>query len=889
MTPSGSLTGKSLGRYNIGPLLGRGGMGEVYRADDVELHRPVALKVLPRELAGDRDRLARFSHEARAASALNHPHLLAIYEVGQARIDGEAIHFLAMELVHGDTLRQVLSSRRTALKRTLEYLAQVAEALAAAHAAGIIHRDLKPENVMIAAAGYAKVLDFGLAKLAPQRASVGDPAANIPTVTSPASTPGMVMGTAGYMSPEQAQGLPIDQRSDIFSFGCILYEAAAGVRPFSGASTIDTLHKIIHQQPEPLAALVPTSPPELHRIVRKCLAKSPDDRYQSMKEVAIDLRDLRRELDSGAVVTAAPAVAARSSWRPYGLAAVPAAIILIALSLWLLKQDRQDGPASAVVIERLTQNGLVIDAAISPDANYLAYVESNAGTHTLWYRQLSAGRPIELVSTSTAGFWGIALSKDGTTIYYVLRGHEHAVGTLFSIPVLGGTPTALLSGIDSAVTFSPDGKQIAYYRVEIDGQGASSLMVAGADGSSPRVLVTLRPPRFFAPSFFTIPSWSPDGTMIAAAIRDASARNTRLSLFTVTDGREMPFPHRYGAAGNVRWLPDGSGILVIARERTSDRGIGGGQIWFQPAPSGNVRLVTSGLTEYRTLSLDDRGSTLVSVVYETNAWLWAADPDGQNARRLNTDRSAGWNGLALTASGRMFYSRLGTNALQLWSLAADGTDPREVVSNIDDAGIGVSADGQWVVYTASRDGALGIWRARSDGSSPTRLATVDTVQALVVSPDGQTVFFTSSMEGPPSTYSVPMTGGQPKLVTQRLAGAVVSPDGRMLAGVYRANDRDQISIGVIDAATGKPIHVFKNAVLGGNTTFGWTRDSRTVLYTTAERINLWAQPLDGGSPRQLTNYTDQWILRFAIFPDGKQMVLSRGTGLRDAVQVKNFR
>ena len=300
MTPSGSLTGKSLGRYNIGPLLGRGGMGEVYRAEDVALHRPVALKVLPRELAGDPDRLARFSHEARAASALNHPHLLAIYEVGQARIDSETVHFLAMELVDGDTLRQVLSSRRTPLKRTLDYLAQVAEALAAAHAAGIIHRDLKPENVMIAAAGYAKVLDFGLAKLAPQRASVGDPAATIPTVTSPASTPGLVMGTVGYMSPEQAQGLPIDQRSDIFSFGCVLYEAAAGVRPFSGASTIDTLHKIVHQQPEPLAALVPTSPPELHRIVRKCLAKSPDDRYQSMKEVAIDLRDLRRELESGA-------------------------------------------------------------------------------------------------------------------------------------------------------------------------------------------------------------------------------------------------------------------------------------------------------------------------------------------------------------------------------------------------------------------------------------------------------------------------------------------------------------------------------------------------------------------------------------------------------------
>ena len=183
-------------------------------------------------------------------------------------------------------------------------------------------------------------------------------------------------------------------------------------------------------------------------------------------------------------------------------------------------------------------------------------------------------------------------------------------------------------------------------------------------------------------------------------------------------------------------------------------------------------------------------------------------------------------------------------------------------------------------HTASRDGALGIWKARSDGSSPTRLATVDTVQSLVVLTRRSNRLFHLVDGGTTVHLHMPITGGQPKLVTERLAGAVVSPDGRMLAGVYRANDRDQISIGVIDAATGKPMHVFKNAVLGGNTTFGWTRDSRTVLYTTAERINLWAQPLDGGSPRQLTNYTDQWILRFAIFPDGKQMVLSRGTGLR---------
>src|SRR5688500_7478225 len=388
--PTDPLPGTSLGRYRIGPLLGRGGMGEVYRADDTTLQRPVAIKVLPEAFTRDPDRLARFMQEARTASALNHPHLVSIYEIGTAQPPRteRPVHFIAMELVQSDTLRQILDARRTDLRRTLDYLAQAADALAAAHAAGIVHRDLKPENLMVAQEGYAKVLDFGLAKLRAEPLPAGATANEATVTRAPAAapargtSPGVVMGTVGYMSPEQAQGQPVDRRTDIFSFGCILYEAATGSRPFAGTSAVDTLHKIIHLQPQPIAQLAPGSPSELQRIVRKCLAKSPDERYQSMKDLALDLRDLRRELDSGSAPSiGVPAPQGRAgAGRLWLVAAVLALAAVAAGAYWLLKSSGDTGTGQPELeFERMTASGLVIDAVVSPDGKYIAYVESLGG------------------------------------------------------------------------------------------------------------------------------------------------------------------------------------------------------------------------------------------------------------------------------------------------------------------------------------------------------------------------------------------------------------------------------------------------------------------------------------------------------------------------------
>src|SRR5215831_15493497 len=297
--------GTKLGRYEIRAKIGEGGMSEVYLAQDTKLDRKVALKILPPELASHRDRMERFVREAKAAAALNHPNIAHIYEIA----DGDGTHFIAMEFVDGLTLRELIHDRQTDLPKLLRCLQHVAQGLAKAHAAGIVHRDLKPDNIMITRDGEAKVLDFGLAKLVEPAKLSGSTSSEVATVIIPQhSLPGTVLGTVGYMSPEQAQGRveDIDQRSDIFSFGCILFEAVTNHKAFQGTDTVDTLNKIIREPVAPISDFRSDAPNHLQRIVRRCLAKDREDRYQTIKDVAIELRELRRELASEDLASAVP-------------------------------------------------------------------------------------------------------------------------------------------------------------------------------------------------------------------------------------------------------------------------------------------------------------------------------------------------------------------------------------------------------------------------------------------------------------------------------------------------------------------------------------------------------------------------------------------------------
>jgi len=428
-----------IAQYRVVGPLGAGGMGEVYLAQDQSLERSVALKVLPNDLTRSDDRVRRFVQEAKSASSLNHPNIVTIYEIGQEPVknasgggtDSGPLHYISMELISGKTLGAKIHEEKADLKSLVGYLAQAAEGIAKAHAVGIVHRDLKPGNIMVTDDGYAKVLDFGLAKLT-EKTSGPNEATEIADRTSE----GAVMGTISYMSPEQVQGKPVDARADVFAFGSILYEAATRQRPFVADSNVEIMHKILHEKPRPVEELNPQAPAELRRVIRRCLAKQPEQRAQSMKDVAIELREVFDEYDSlsasatSATLTAAGGVMPLSSRRRKSLwpvIAVGAAAAAIAAFIWVGVLHRGEKNASDnssfanMRINAQTNRGDVTDCAISPDGRYIAYIAGRNNQNSLRVRQVATGSDVEILPVQDANMEFPSFSPDGNYIYYCKR------------------------------------------------------------------------------------------------------------------------------------------------------------------------------------------------------------------------------------------------------------------------------------------------------------------------------------------------------------------------------------------------------------------------------------------------------------------------------------
>ncbi|HKF44323.1 MAG TPA: protein kinase [Thermoanaerobaculia bacterium] len=448
-------SGSRLGAYEIRGPLGAGGMGEVYRARDTRLGREIAIKVLPAEVSADPDRRQRFEQEARSATALNHPNILTIYDIGVS----EGTTWMAMELVEGKTLRDVIAAESLSIRKVLDYAVQIADGLAKAHAAGIVHRDLKPENVMISKDGFVKILDFGLAKLTQPSGREGS---ELPTAIEAATQPGTVMGTAGYMSPEQASGQPVDFRSDQFSLGSILYEMAAGKRAFQGKTGAETLVAIIREEPEPIGQVNPKAPAPVRWIIERCLAKDPEERYASTKDLARDLAAARGHLSeasaSGGVAAAEPVPAKRRGWLLPAAAALLAGAALGALGRGLLPSRTPALPR----FQRLTyQRGTITSARFAPDGQ------------TILYGAAIEGRPMEVFSTVAEGHVSRSLSLPTSDVLAVSSTGELAlslnrhftigfqtIGTLARAPLAGGAPREILENVQDA-DWSPDGKEMA--------------------------------------------------------------------------------------------------------------------------------------------------------------------------------------------------------------------------------------------------------------------------------------------------------------------------------------------------------------------------------------------------------------------------------------------
>jgi eukaryotic-like serine/threonine-protein kinase len=930
-----SAVGHTIGHYKILSSLGVGGMGEVYLAEDSNLGRRIALKILPAEFTRDIDRVRRFQQEARAASALNHPNIITIYEIGQF----QDRHFMAIELIDGETLRQRISGvesgttaigrsiRPPQLREILNIAIQAADALAAAHEVGIVHRDIKPENIMVRRRdGYVKVLDFGLAKLTEGPATAPDP--DVATRTQIKTSAGVVMGTANYMSPEQARGEKVDARTDIWSLGVVLYELVAGCAPFDRSTPSEVIALILEREPPPLARYAREVPPELERIVGKALTKDREERYQTAKDLLVDLRSMRQRLEvkagterseslgahSGPAVTtegtpteattnesAAPTdaevahptssaeylVSEIKRHKPGALVALAALIIAVAVTAFglyrFIGQRRSAVKPTAAFqtmkITRLTSTGKARYAAISPDGRYVVHEVDENGQHSLWMRQVATSSNVQIVPPADFPYFDLTFSPDGNYIYYIgQEPDDNDAGVLYQRPVLGGAAKKLIVDIDSPITFSPDNKRLAFVRFVPD-KGESLLMLANVDGTEERRLAVRKYPDTFSrdnPG----PSWSPDGKVIACNAGSTDAIGPYMNLVEVrmADGTIKPITsQRWWGVGHAVWLADGSGLVFTARERTSSPS----QLWRIAYPSGEAHRITNDLNDYLGVSLTADSTTLVTVqsVRPSNIWV-ALDGEASRATQITFSNFDGTQGIAWTPDGKIVYASLASGNSDLWITDADGSNQRQLTIEAgNNSGPAVASDGRYIVFVSDRKGSPNIWRMDRDGRNQMQLTHGGGEDFPECSPDGKWVVYNSV--GDATLWRVPMSGGDPEQLTTRCLGMpAISPDGKLIAG----DDFRKTAIYAFPG--GNPIKILNTWTFHCK----WTPDSRALQYIDINgRSNLYSQPLDGGPPKRLTDNKSDRIFNFDLSHDGKQLALVRGNVTNDVVLISDFR
>jgi len=922
--------GQLVESYEIISFISRGGMGEVYVAQDRRLSRKVALKLLPASFLSDDDRLRRFEQEARAASALNHPNIITIYEILKAN----STHLIAAEFVEGETLRQRLSHSILTLSESLNIAIQIADALAAAHKAGIIHRDIKPENIMLRPDGYVKVLDFGLAKLA--KHSLPEIAAEAPTIQVRTGS-GVVLGTAGYMSPEQARGKTVDARSDVFSLGALIYEMVAHQRPFPGETPSDILAAILKTEPPPLTHFVPDTPAELLRIVTKSLRKDREERYQVIQDMLIDLKTLRQDLEfavklehsrlpstgtdappasrdpgSGAIRTGlvkdAVNTIADSFTTEIKRHKLRAAVVLIVFLLFagtaafLAYRSLRRPPVhfQTVAISRLTNSGKVIDATVSPDGKYLVYMLREPGKQSVWIRQVSTANDKLIVPPAAVSFFGMTISRDGQELYYAVKSNYDR-GTLYRAPILGGTPQKLLEGIDGSVSFSPDGRKMVLIRGNFPNKGESALVIANVDGSSERTLATRKAPERFTPIFFNGPAWSPDDKLIAVSVSQiesnlsiGAGESSRVVAFRVADGHEEVLtPKPWAFTSRVEWLPDMSGLVVVAGQSAGET-----QLWFLSYPQGEVRKITNDLNSYRSIGLTSDGRQLATVQSSGVVNIWIA-PDGDaNRAVLVPTGDIGFqsgNTLTYTTDGRILFVSNESNSSDIWVMNVDGGNRKQLTANAgQNNSPAISPDGRHIVFVSTRGGGRGIWRMNVDGGDQ-RALTKGPIDAVpTVSADGKWVVYAAQGAASWTLWRVPIDGGTATEISSKPGNQpVVSPDNKYVAYLYTESSdgfAPPNRIGIISIDGSEPLKSFAFKTSGtAGTVLHWSLDGKSLLYSVNDNsvTNVWSQPFAGGPPKQVTQFKDSVMTGFAWSPDGRQLACSRGRYTADAVLLRD--
>ncbi len=859
-------------------------MGEVYRAKDTRLGRDVAVKVLPAALASDPERLKRFEREARSASSLNHPNIVTIYDIGSA----DSVSYIAMELVQGEPLRATLTEGALPVKRLLQIGAQIAEGLAKAHAAGIVHRDLKPENVMVTEDGLVKILDFGLAKLTqPEGSSGGTTMA--PTVSG-GTEEGIILGTVGYMSPEQATGGAIDYRSDQFSFGSILYEMATGRRAFQRASAPQTLTAIIQEEPEPIAAINPKIPAPLRWIVERCLAKELRRRFVSTDDLASDLATVRDHLAEATsaigALPAEPVTVLRRRW--WISAAISMAILLpVGFGGWRLRQQEYfwKNPLAGARYTRFTDwVGSEIDPAISPDGNFVAFLSDRDGPFDAWVGQVGSGEFLNLTKgrypdLANPIVHSIGFSGDGAHVRLRTQSMDGKAHSVWLIPTIGGEPRAFLPSAVEA-EWSPDRARVVYYAPD----PGDPIFTADRNGANPRQICVGKPG--IHEHFVT---WSPDGRFVYFV---RGIPPDEMDIWRIAAGGGVPerLTHHNSRVAYVSFLNDRTLIYTATREDGSGSGL-----YVMDVERRIPHAASAGLEEYVAVGASAAGRRLVATVANPVRDLWTVpitdhvEQESDVSRfKLPTLRAAA------PRVGPDYVLYLGSKGATdgLWKLK-EGSEV-ELWKGGEGAvpyAPAVSKDGTSICFVVRSDGRARLYVMAADGTSARRIAeSLEVRGAPSWSPDGKWIAIAASEGESYPLVKVPVDGGVPlRLVDGEnsvISNPVWSPDGRFILyseGRGSATVRLQ---GVTPDKQPFPLPEIWVGNTGDRYRFLRDGNSLVVMQGVLWKQNFWLVDLGTGRRQQLTNLRSEFLMRsFDVSPDGKTILFDRYRDNSDIVLI----